>query len=281
MMVRAVHGPWGEPALSMSNPEIISQTEILVRVWGMDADGHAFFQNTMAGGLTASGARLTGLEHPLQNGEIIGLQYDGKKTRVRVTQLGDAVLPGKIQAQVEIVGGQPCPWADLASREGQLPEKIQPAGGDSNKRRFPRLRTHFPFELRDERGSSSAMKTHAADISGRGCYVETLVPLPLGTPLSITLRIDEDKIVTTAMVRSSDPGVGLRFEFSGFNESTKERLQAHLEKLAAESAAKLAAAKETATAAPAAPAPAAAATAEKEFVIEDTAGDTAAKEQSA
>jgi hypothetical protein len=171
------------------------------------------------------------LEQPLKTGEVIGVQYESRKTRVRIAQVGDAVLPGKMLAEVEIVGGQPCPWADLMGRDGQNQGKAQ-TPGDNNKRRFPRLRTHFPFELRDERGAGSAMKTHAADISGRGCYVETLVPLPLGTPLSITLWIDSDKIVTGAIVRSSDPGVGMGIEFTGLNDETKERLQNHLQKMA-------------------------------------------------
>jgi hypothetical protein len=220
----------------MSDSEL-RNPEILVRVWGMNADGHAFFQNAMACNLTSSGARLTGLEQPLKIGEVIGVQYDGRKTRVRVGQLGDAVLPGKMQAKVEIVGGQPCPWPDHVGQEDQKQQKLE-AASDGNKRRFPRLRTHFPFELRDERGAGSPMKTHAADISGRGCYVETLVPLPLGTPLSVTLWIEEDKIVTSAMVRSSDPGVGMGIEFTGLNDATKDRLQNYLEKLTVEPAAK-------------------------------------------
>jgi hypothetical protein len=57
-----------------------------------------------------------------------------------------------------------------------------------------------------------------------------LVPLPLGTPLSITFWIDSEKIVTGGMVRSSDPGVGMGIEFTGLDEETKERLHAYLEK---------------------------------------------------
>jgi hypothetical protein len=90
--------------------------------------------------------------------------------------------------------------------------------------------------LRDERGGGGSMNTQAADISGRGCYVETLVPLPLGTPLTLTFWIDSEKIATAALVRSSDPGVGMGIEFTGLNEETKERLQRHLESMSAQSA---------------------------------------------
>ena len=218
----------------MTKPQTEVPREIMVRVWGMDAGGHAFFQNVMAGSLTFSGALLTGMEHPLKTGEVIGLQHDSKKTRVRVAQVGEANLPGKMQAQVEIVGGQPCPWEDkLGHGSDPKPSKAEAAAmAERNKRRFPRVRARFPLELRDERGGGTALKTHAADISGRGCYVETLVPLPLGTPLSLVFWIDSDKIVTTGIVRSSDPGVGMGIEFTGLQEPTKERLQTHLEKLA-------------------------------------------------
>ncbi len=218
----------------MTTPESEVPREIMVRVWGMDADGHAFFQNVMASHLTFAGAQLTGMEHPLKAGEVIGLQYDGKKTRVRVGQVGEASLPGKMQAQIEIVGGQPCPWEDsLRLAADAKPQKEErAAASERNKRRFPRVRARFPLELRDERGGGTALKTHAADISGRGCYVETLVPLPLGTPLALVFWIDSDKIVTTGIVRSSDPGVGMGIEFTGLHEQTKERLQDHLEKLA-------------------------------------------------
>ena len=218
----------------MTTPASEVPREIMVRVWGMDADGHAFFQNVMASQLTFAGAQLTGMEHPLKAGEVIGLQYDGKKTRVRVGQVGEANLPGKMLAQIEIVGGQPCPWEE-ALRQGSdaKPQKEErAAASERNKRRFPRVRARFPLELRDERGGGTALKTHAADISGRGCYVETLVPLPLGTPLALVFWIDSDKIVTTGIVRSSDPGVGMGIEFTGLHEPTKERLQDHLEKLA-------------------------------------------------
>src|SRR5262249_31449364 len=161
------------------------QREVLVRVWGMDADGKPFFQNTKASNLNSAGASINGLERPLKVNEVIGLQFENQKTRVRVAQVGDAVLPGKMHATVEIGGGQPCPWAGLIDNTEVVKEEKVEAPSGSNKRRFPRLRANFGFELRDERGGGTAMRTHAADISGRGCYVETLVPLPLGTPLSI------------------------------------------------------------------------------------------------
>jgi hypothetical protein len=219
-------------------PESYDTAELIVRVWGM-ANGRAFFQNARAHNLTDQGALLSGIEHPLQPQDVIGLQYADKKARFRVVRVADAGLPQRIQADVELLNGQECPWKGLAEKGA----KTQAVGygqasrsTGSNKRQFPRIKTRFPLELRDERGGGAAMQTNSADISGRGCYVETLVPLPLGTQLSVTFWIESDKINTSAIIRSSDPGVGMGIEFTGLTESTKARLQGYLERVAGEPA---------------------------------------------
>jgi hypothetical protein len=209
--------------------EARSAAELLVRVWGMDADGRAFFQNAMARNLSAEGAQLTGIDHALKVGEIIGVQHGDKKARVKVAGVSDAGLPGKIVADVRIVSGQPCPWEGLTAAQ----QKNESEGSlRSNQRQFRRVKTRFPLELRDERGRGTSMQTNSSDITGRGCYIETLVPLPLGTRLNVTFWIESTKISTTGIVRSSDPGVGMGVEFTGLNEETKERFQRHLESLA-------------------------------------------------
>jgi hypothetical protein len=76
------------------------------------------------------------------------------------------------------------------------------------------------------------MQTNTADASGRGCYVESLVPLPLGTKLNITFWIESEKISIGGAIRASDPGVGMGIEFIGLDEKIKVRLQSHLEALA-------------------------------------------------
>ena len=81
----------------------------------------------------------------------------------------------------------------------------------------------------------SHMRTKSADISGRGCYVETMLPLPVGKVLSITLWLDAQRVNTSGVVRSCDGGVGMGIEFTGLDEATQERLQQQIETMAAES----------------------------------------------
>ena len=78
------------------------------------------------------------------------------------------------------------------------------------------------------------MRTRSADISGRGCYIETMLPLPVGKVLSITLWLDAQRVNTSAVVRSCDGGVGMGIEFTGLDEATQDRLQQQVENMAAE-----------------------------------------------
>jgi hypothetical protein len=85
-------------------------------------------------------------------------------------------------------------------------------------------------ELRDER-VNTPLRVNATDISGNGCYVETVMPLPIGTALRVDLWIEEERLAPSAVVRTRDPGVGMGIEFTGLPEESKKRFQAHLDKL--------------------------------------------------
>jgi hypothetical protein len=202
-------------------------SQIMVRVWGIDADGRPFFQNTNATNLSGEGARVSGISHPLKPGDVIGLQFDFKKARFTVTSVTDAGVPRKINVTVQLLPGQRSPWEELVATE----EKPQFIATASNKRRFVRHKILFPIEISFEDARRSHMQTSATDIGGRGCYVETLLPLQLGTKVIITFWLDEEKIRTTGMVKASDPGVGMGIEFTALDNPVQERLQAHLEKM--------------------------------------------------
>jgi hypothetical protein len=89
----------------------------------------------------------------------------------------------------------------------------------------------FPLEIGFEDARRTHMQTNATDIGGRGCYVETLLPLPLGTKVKITFWMDSEKIQTSGVVRASDGGVGMGIEFTQLDNHVQDRLQKHLDKL--------------------------------------------------
>jgi len=206
-------------------PEIRVATVILVRVWGMDADGRPFFQNANATNLSSEGAMLSAINHPLKAGDVVGVQHDEKKARFKVVWVIDGGAARKIELGVQILPNQQCPWQGLTKMEKAA---IAPA---KNKRRYVRHKVLFPLEIGFEDSRRTHMQTNATDIGGRGCYVETLLPLPLGTKVKITFWMDSEKIQTSGVVRASDGGVGMGIEFTQLDNQVQDRLQKHLDKL--------------------------------------------------
>jgi PilZ domain-containing protein len=206
-------------------PETRVATQIPVRVWGMDAEGRPFFQNANATNISSEGALLLKINHPLKTGDIIGVQHEGKKARFKVVWLIDGGAARKIEVGVQILPNQQSPWPGLVTTE-----KAAVAPG-KNKRRFIRHKVLFPLEIGFEDARRTHMQTNATDIGGRGCYVETLVPLQLGTKVTITFWMDSEKVHTSGIVRASDGGVGMGIEFTALDNQVQERLQKHLDKL--------------------------------------------------
>src|SRR6202007_92326 len=115
----------------------------------------------------------------------------------------------------------------------QLPTEVRanlPVRVPDNRRRFQRHKISFPLELRDER-VNTPLRVNATDISGNGCYVETVMPLSIGTALRVDLWMGEERLTPSAVVRTRDPGVGMGIEFTGLPEESKKKFQAHLDKL--------------------------------------------------
>ena len=206
-------------------PETRVATVILVRVWGMDADGRPFFQNANATNLSSEGAMLSGIAHPLKAGDVIGVQHGEKKARFKVIWVIDGGVARKIELGVQILPKQASPWQELAQ-----PKKAEVAPA-KNKRRYVRHKVLFPLEIGFEDSRRTHMQTNATDIGGRGCYVETLLPLQLGTKVKITFWMDSEKIQTSGIVRASDGGVGMGIEFTQLDNQVQDRLQKHLDKL--------------------------------------------------
>jgi PilZ domain len=207
-----------------------------VRVFGMGADGHPFLQHAEARNISHRGAKLFGLETRLRPGDVIGVQLGDKKARCKVIWVVDAGQAQKISIGVNLVEGQPCPWEkemEQSQQESQPALRVAPP--EEDKRKFPRHRVPFSIEIRDPDGVGSHMSTKSADISGKGCYVETMLPLPVGKLLSITFWLDTERVRTPAVVRSCDGGVGMGIEFTRLDDKTRERLQEQIEAMAAQS----------------------------------------------
>lgn len=202
--------------------------DLKVKVWGMGANGQPFFQNAIAQNISLTGACIYGVDPELKVGDVIGVQYEGKKARCRVVWTVNAGALKKNQLGVELVADQECPWAAMLPSGMKTEERTTQR--QDNRRKFARHKISFPLELRDER-VNTPLRVNATDISGNGCYVETVMPLAVATALRVDFWVGEERFSPSAIVRTRDPGVGMGIEFTGLPEESKKRFQAHLDSI--------------------------------------------------
>ena len=74
-------------------PEPRFLAELVVRVFGMDAEGRPFSRNAHTRDISDRGARLSGLEATLLVGDVIGVQLGDRKARCKVIWVTGPVLP--------------------------------------------------------------------------------------------------------------------------------------------------------------------------------------------
>jgi hypothetical protein len=203
-----------EPRLSVDLP---------VRIWGMSAEGRPFSQHARAQNISSVGALISGVDNELKVGDVIGVQCDEKKARCTVIWVMNAGSIRKNQVGVKLLADQESPWKSFLPLDGAT-VTISP----SNRRRWHRHKISLPLELRDER-INSPMRINATDVSGNGCYIENMLPLPLGTVLRVDFWLESEHVNITAVVRTCDPGVGNGIEFTGMPVDGKERMQKYLE----------------------------------------------------
>jgi hypothetical protein len=207
----------------LPRPEERVPVNLDMRVWGMGADGRAFSQHARANNISAAGALLCEIEHDLKIGDTIGVQAGDKKARCKVVWATNTRSVRKIQVGVQLLSQQECPWIDWLPKTDRDAPPAAPG-----RRRWGRHKIAVLIALRDERTSIPTRVT-ATDISGNGCYVEMLSPFPIGTGLAAELWIGMERITTRALVRTSDPRVGMGIEFVGLKTEDQRRFQDHLQ----------------------------------------------------
>ncbi len=203
-----------EPRLTVDLP---------VRIWGLGADGRPFSQHARAHNISSEGALISGVDNELKVGDVIGIQCEERKTRCTVVWVLNTGPVKKNQVGIKMVAEQECPWKNHLPLEGATVTI-----SESNRRRWHRHKISLPLEIRDER-VNAPLRINATDVSGNGCYVESIMPLPLGTVLRLDFYLDSEHINITAVVRTCDPGVGNGIEFTGMHGEMKQRMQAYLD----------------------------------------------------
>src|ERR1700749_4191734 len=113
--------------------------DLPVRIWGLRAEGRPFSQHAHAQNISSEGALISGVDTELKVGDVIGVQFEDKKTRCTVIWVVNAGLVKKNEIGVRLVPNQECPW-----RTYLPPGSAKPAIDPSNRRRFHRHKISLP-----------------------------------------------------------------------------------------------------------------------------------------
>jgi hypothetical protein len=84
-----------------------------VQVWGIDIRGEHFLQEARVREISLSGGLLSHLETDLRSGDVIGVLYAGKKARYKVIWVRYCGSARKIQAAIQLMDSDECPWTEL------------------------------------------------------------------------------------------------------------------------------------------------------------------------
>lgn len=70
---------------------------------------------------------------------------------------------------------------------------------------------------------------YALDISAEGMYINVIAEIKAGTPVTVNLNADGLPLVVKAIVRHSQPGVGIGIKFVGLSEVQEDRIDDFIE----------------------------------------------------
>ena len=196
-----------------------TQRSLEVRVLGMDASGHPLLATARTVNISRHGVVLEGLNCRVSPGEVVSLQYKGRKVRYRVIWSGEAGTEQAGQLGLEKITLRDDLWQqDIPSLEDAGDTRAR-RGERRHRRRFEAC---LPVEVRS--ADAAPVRAEISDISLNGCYVNTLFPVPLDSIVSIVFWLGDDKMVARGKVRTSVLGVGCGIEFVDLSPADSQRL---------------------------------------------------------
>jgi hypothetical protein len=99
---------------------------------------------------------------------------------------------------------------------------------ESNRRFHRRYTVQVQIELRQE-GNDVPMRLATTDLSRGGCYIELIMPLPIGTHIQATLWLDGHPIVILGRVATCHPQYGNGMMFEKFEGQGEQLLHQYLD----------------------------------------------------
>lgn len=108
---------------------------------------------------------------------------------------------------------------------------LQPAAPlltERDRRFYRRYTVQVQIELRQE-GSEVPIRLATTDLSRGGCYIELIMPFPVGTRIQATLWLDGHPIVIQGRVVTCHPQYGNGMMFEKFEGQAEQLLHQYLD----------------------------------------------------
>ncbi len=203
--------------------------DLRLRVWGMGSNNQPFHQNANCPECQPHRSLHRRARARTEGGRRHRRSIRNQKGALQ-GRLGDGSGSVKESSDRGSVGGRPGMPVDVSIARRKC-ARTSPRSRADNRRKFQRHKISFPLEFRDER-VNTPMRVNATDISGNGCYVETVMPLP---DFHVAARGFLDRPgahrLPRRLVRTRDPGVGMGIEFTGMPGRIQEAVPGHLDKM--------------------------------------------------
>lgn len=212
---------------------IRSKAVLPVRISGVDTAGREFsvFGHTLD--FHASGARLGKIQPNVKCGDELTIQYRSNKVRFVVRWIGPAESAVHGQLGIECLEAGKDLWPLQTEQKSAGVDDYrssEPLSGSSSDRE-PRYACNGIVEVRASR-AQKGFSARISDISSEGCRVLFSAALPIGTTVSLLLRIEGSEIEATGVVRTAFAGKGMGISFTHFaSPADKDRLKLLISRL--------------------------------------------------
>jgi hypothetical protein len=219
-----------------------------VTISGLDSNGNRYTQSATTVDIGVNGMRLRAVRCLRAPGELVEVEYQGRRARYRVAWIGakgtcweDLVgLQGLEGARFlfsdhlpptacSLAGAVPDPYpAETAPPPEACPdhaaiERREQERREVERRRHPRYSCAGSAKLW-EVGNEHSSAGRVNEISRGGCYVEMMAPMRTGTAIRLELSVCFRNLRLEGIVRTSQPMVGMGVEFTRMAPAEAEKL---------------------------------------------------------
>jgi hypothetical protein len=79
--------------------------------------------------------------------------------------------------------------------------------------------------------SGARLSTRVADLNEGGCYLDMMSPLAIGSEVRVCIRSGGTELTCVAVVRDSQPGMGMGVAFTNLDEARKTLIESWIKRL--------------------------------------------------